>query len=455
MAAFIAAVISTWARHEVIEGVNPSLWARYIPPALIAGVLVPLCLSRVPEKRGTLFLSKHLLRLAKGVVLATLLLAFLSFFYRGEEYSRGAMLIFIPTSLLLVWFAGRFHIWLLDRIRANEQAASRVVVVGMGSQGIRLAAELEASPATQKVVGYLDTTANPDARSLERLGTPSDLATVIREHGVSMVVITSDRLGAAQIEDAIGVAMAEGAKWMLVPQIHGMVLDRLSFEVVNGIPVVSERGGRIVGHHWYLKRAFDIVGAGIALILSSPLFLLAAVATRLSSRGPVIYRQERIGMNGRPFTLYKFRTMRVDCDTSTHEQYVARWITGKTGEAAAGNGAVHKMTDDKRVTRVGRILRATSIDELPQLWNILKGDMSLVGPRPPIEYEVARYTDWHRRRLAVPPGVTGPWQVSGRNRLSFEDMVRLDIAYIESWSLGLDVKILLRTVPALFAHRGS
>jgi len=201
-----------------------------------------------------------------------------------------------------------------------------------------------------------------------------------------------------------------------------------------------------------IKRAMDIVGSALLVMLCAPLLLIIALAVKLSSRGPVLFRQDRVGQYGRRFTFLKFRSMRADNDPSVHKEYVTKLIAGEAERMPsrdAGEG-VYKLAQDSRVTRLGRFLRMTSLDELPQLLNVLRGDMSLVGPRPPIPYELAAYQTWHRRRLlGVKPGITGLWQVTGRSRVKFDDMVRLDLRYAMSWSPWLDVKILARTPGAV------
>jgi len=201
-----------------------------------------------------------------------------------------------------------------------------------------------------------------------------------------------------------------------------------------------------------IKRAMDIVGSAILVVLCAPLLLIIALAVKMSSRGPVLFRQDRVGQYGRRFTFLKFRSMRADNDPSVHKEYVTKLIAGEAERMpsrAAGEG-VYKLAQDTRITPIGRFLRKTSLDELPQLLNVLRGDMSLVGPRPPIPYELAAYQTWHRRRLLeVKPGITGLWQVTGRSRVKFDDMVRLDLRYAMSWSPWLDVKILARTPGAV------
>jgi lipopolysaccharide/colanic/teichoic acid biosynthesis glycosyltransferase len=207
-----------------------------------------------------------------------------------------------------------------------------------------------------------------------------------------------------------------------------------------------------------VKRAIDIVGSGLLLIALAPVLGIIALAIKLSSKGPVLFRQDRLGRFGAGFKCLKFRTMYTDNDPKTHREFIQQFIAGKTEneDATSTEPVVYKITNDPRVTAVGRFLRKTSLDEFPQFWNVLVGEMSLVGPRPPVPYEFEIYDYWHRRRiLEAKPGVTGLWQVSGRSRTCFDDMVRLDLQYSQSWSLWLDVKILLATPRAVLTGEGA
>jgi len=207
----------------------------------------------------------------------------------------------------------------------------------------------------------------------------------------------------------------------------------------------------------YLKRLVDIVGSTALMTLLLPVFLAIAIAVKLTSKGPVLFRQIRLGQDGKKFTFLKFRSMYVNNDHSIHEKYVTQFIAGSNDTAQAnGNQKVYKLTADPRVTPIGRFLRRTSLDELPQFWNVLQGEMSLVGPRPPVMYEYERYNLWHRQRLqGVKPGITGLWQVHGRSRVTFEDMVRLDIRYARTRSFWLDLEILLKTPRAVVSGNGA
>jgi lipopolysaccharide/colanic/teichoic acid biosynthesis glycosyltransferase len=210
-------------------------------------------------------------------------------------------------------------------------------------------------------------------------------------------------------------------------------------------------------HGYPLKRALDVVAALVALTVLSPLMLVVALAIKLTSPGPVIFCQSRVGKGGTPFKMYKFRSMRTDMDDRAHREFVAKLIDGgrPAADASAQAGAF-KMKADPRITAVGRFIRKTSIDELPQFYNVLQGQMSLVGPRPPVAYEAERYKSWHLRRvLELKPGLTGIWQVEGRSRVSFDDMVRMDLRYLRLCSLKFDLSILLRTVAVVLTCEGA
>jgi lipopolysaccharide/colanic/teichoic acid biosynthesis glycosyltransferase len=206
-----------------------------------------------------------------------------------------------------------------------------------------------------------------------------------------------------------------------------------------------------------LKRSIDVLGSLSALVLSLPLFLIIAAAIKLTSKGPVFFRQKRLGQYGQKFTFFKFRSMYTGTDHAIHEQYVGNYIAGTLAtEGQDHHRPVYKMTNDSRITRVGKFLRRTSLDEFPQFFNVLLGEMSLVGPRPPLPYEFARYGVWHKRRLlAVKPGITGLWQVAGRSKVPFDQMVRLDLKYADSWSLWMDIKILVKTPRAVLSSDGA
>jgi lipopolysaccharide/colanic/teichoic acid biosynthesis glycosyltransferase len=288
-----------------------------------------------------------------------------------------------------------------------------------------------------------------------------DVVGALRPGELAVLLPVTDHAGAERFIERVRGAAREG------PQVSGDARtypDSLFAEVLEGHPDTSgdnlltsgppDDGQRLARR---IKRVVDVVGASVALLVASPVMLVAAIAVALSSRGPIIYSQQRLGQHGRRFTFYKFRTMFVNADDRIHREYVTALIAGaKQGAAATDGPAWRKLERDPRITRVGRVLRRTSVDELPQLFNVLKGDLSLVGPRPPIPYEAERYEPWHMRRVTdAKPGISGPWQVDSRGRSSFDDMVRMDIEYARDWSLRRDLRILLKTVSVVLRGKGA
>ena len=239
--------------------------------------------------------------------------------------------------------------------------------------------------------------------------------------------------------------------WNIQPLANGTI----GFTMPILWDIINENQIHLISQ--FLKRLIDIVGSLIGIILSLPLMILVSILIKMTSKGPIFFKQTRLGYLGTPFTFFKFRTMKNNCDDQIHKQYVKKLIEAKNDEINLGTveNPQYKLTKDPRVTSIGLFLRKLSIDELPQLFNVLKGEMSLVGPRPPISYEIEEYQNWHYRRiLEVKPGITGLWQVLGRNKTTFDEMVRLDIHYAENWSLWLDIKILLKTIKVLFYFNG-
>ena len=257
--------------------------------------------------------------------------------------------------------------------------------------------------------------------------------------------MASSAVTVAELKPVAKAVRLEDVEVRITATLPEVLSSRLSVQPVAGVTALSLRPARLSGTQVVLKFAFDLLVAGLAVIVLSPLLLAVALAVKVSSPGPVLYTQRRVGLRGRPFTMLKFRTMRKGADAEVAQLRAERGV----------NDVMFKLADDPRVTRVGRWLRKFSIDEFPQLFNVIRGDMSLVGPRPPLPEEVTQYEDWHFDRLEAPPGITGLWQVSGRSELSFDDCVRLDVFYIENWSLAYDLYILAKTVPVLLRHRGA
>jgi exopolysaccharide biosynthesis polyprenyl glycosylphosphotransferase len=473
---FSSLLAATWLRHGTgfftpgMTGLTPV--SAYLFPAMVMAAVTVATFRYLGLYTVTYGRLIEGFKVLRGASLATLVTLALTFFYRGYSYSRATFLIFLPICIVAVLAMRHVYRHYRRAVMNHPAARRRVLIVGLGRVGRHLGAELLRKPSYYDLVGFVDDDPAKRADELQGkrvLGPTAELPALVRAHHVDEVLIAIPSARRERVLDLLGMCLRLRVRWKVVPDLYDVMLDRMSIDQVGGLPLLGLRGSNIVGFNWALKRAFDLAVGSLALALVSPILLLIALAIKLTSRGPVLYRQVRVGLHGKPFTFLKFRSMRVGGSHGIHVAYTKDWIYGRTGGAAPGprslgaaarleaagpdGDGVHKITSDPRVTLVGRVLRRTSLDELPQLWNVLRGDMSMVGPRPPIPYEVERYTEWHKRRLEVLPGITGLWQVSGRNALSFDQMVRLDIRYIETWSLEEDVRILLKTVPAVLLGR--
>lgn len=458
-----ASFLAVWLRHSFGIGgpVATPPWGAYVWPAVVITVALISLLAAWGLYDPASSVREELIQVAKATAIATMVVLTLSFFSRDYEYSRATVLLFFALTVPALMGTRALHRFLGRRLRSGADAGRRVAIVGLGPTGRRLAEALMNRPAYYNLVGFIETSSyrgNGSLNGIRVLGSAQDLEDIVQANQIDELFLADSSASLSHQQELIGACMEIGAGWRLVPNLAGLLKERVDIELVGGLPVVGLKGSRFVGYNWTIKRMFDILAAGLAGLVLLPFMAIIALAIKLTSRGPVLHRQERLGLGGRPFTLLKFRTMVSDAHSGPHQDYTAGWILGQTGGQRSGepdrNGSVHKIVDDPRVTTVGKILRATSLDELPQLWNVIRGEMSIVGPRPPLPYEVERYTEAHKRRFEALPGITGLWQVSGRNRLSFEEMVQLDVSYIENWSIRDDVRIVLRTIPALITERG-
>jgi exopolysaccharide biosynthesis polyprenyl glycosylphosphotransferase len=277
------------------------------------------------------------------------------------------------------------------------------------------------------------------------LGSLRDIERVINQQPLHEVIVALPANHHAQILNIIDSCRQYGVEFKLVPDLFEMRFNEVRIDALNGVPLIGVKSVALQGFNLFLKRGLDIFFAIGALIVAAIPMALIALFFKATSPGPVLFKQQRVGKGGRQFTCYKFRSMVADAEQRLHELLPQSDVSG----------VMFKMKNDPRVTPLGKFLRRTSLDELPQMFNILKGEMSWVGPRPPTPREVEQYNEWHLKRLDVSPGLTGLWQVSGRSDLSFEDMVKLDIYYAENWSLAVDAMIILKTIPAVIRREGA
>jgi exopolysaccharide biosynthesis polyprenyl glycosylphosphotransferase len=392
----------------------------------------------------------------KRVIDATIrlfgILAIVAFLLR-IDLARSYIITSLPVGLGLLLF-GRWawRRWLVSR-RAKGEFVARVLLVGSVESVVAIHRELGRSHDT----GYLVVGACvPGDRFAEHLpGTDIPLSTnleaidaTMREHDADTIVVTSsDELPPERIR-RLSWSLEPGRQHLvLAPSLTDIGGPRIHMRPVAGLPLIHVETPRYEGLKRFSKRAFDVVVTGVLVVLLAPLLLVVAAAVRITTPGPVFFRQQRVGLKGTRFNMLKFRSMVTDAE--------AQLDVLKSRDELDGNAVMFKMKNDPRVTPIGRFLRRYSIDELPQLFNVLDGTMSLVGPRPPLDSEVQAYENHVHRRFMVKPGITGLWQVSGRSNLSWEDTVRLDLYYVENWSMTGDLVILWRTARAVLARDGA
>jgi exopolysaccharide biosynthesis polyprenyl glycosylphosphotransferase len=356
--------------------------------------------------------------------------------------------IFYGTFVFAVIILGSLR-WSYEKITGALLRAAgyrrRAVLVGSGRHIEDVAHALTNEVhAPVEMVGFISLTPRPD-NGLRSLGRIEDVGEVLDVYRVQEVIIADPDFPQERAVDLVDTCHQRGVTVRIAPSTMEILVQRAEFVPGASVPLFELRPPVFDGIDYFVKRTFDVVVSLLLLLLLSPLLAVIAAAVRLSSRGPIIYHSYRPGIGGEPFACLKFRTMYSDADERQSD-------LESLNEAS---GALFKIRRDPRQTRVGRVLRRYSLDELPQLVNVLRGQMSLVGPRPLPERDFEQLEPWHKKRYLVLPGITGLWQISGRSELDFDDLVRLDFLYLERWSVGLDLAILLKTIPAVFSRRGA
>ncbi len=397
----------------------------------------------------TLPLGEEIWAAMKVAFGGTALLALVVYGLRLEFVSRWFLVVFGIVNFLFL-ATEKVALRLLSRwVRTRGFNFRTVLLVGTGQKAAQLADFLEAHPYWGfRVVGYLDDDNGGEIRRTNRWpcqGKITDLEAVLIREVVDELIFVIEKGKLGEYEQALLTAERHGVRAHVSMDIFPHVLARPILEELDGIPLLSFTTTPSNPLQLVVKRGIDLALSLVLLALTLPIQIVVALAIKLSSAGPIFFRQVRCGLNGRHFTLLKFRTMYAGAEERLHE----------ISHLNEMSGPVFKASKDPRLTPVGRILRKLSIDELPQLFNVIRGDMSLVGPRPPLPEEVSRYEPWQRRRLSMNPGITCLWQISGRNDLDFDRWMALDLKYIDTWSPMLDLKILLKTVPAVLLGKGA
>jgi exopolysaccharide biosynthesis polyprenyl glycosylphosphotransferase len=425
--------------------------SAYVPFALLLSLLLPITfkLDGVYNGRRGQSWFDQMYAIVNATAKGTIVLWAITFAFRPLVYSR---LLFGLAAVFIVLLTGLSRLVkgaIEGRLRRRGIGVDRVLIVGGGEVGRAVIRTIVARPELgYQIMGLVDD--NPDKGHTDigrvrGLGGLDKLAEIVDREAVDQVFITLPWMYHRKIMGIVRECQRKRIKARIVPDLFQMSLSQVDVDDLEGIPLIGIRETTIGRWQRALKRVMDVTIAVAGGLLASPLLGLIAAAIKLDSSGPAVFRQLRVGKGGRQFWCYKFRSMREGAEQE-QEQLQAY------NEA---DGPLFKMRDDPRRTRVGRWLRRASLDELPQLYNVLRGEMSIVGPRPPLPSEVAQYEAWQMRRMEVAPGITGMWQVSGRSDLTFDEACLLDIYYIENWSPSLDIKIMLRTLPKMLTGDGA
>lgn len=467
-----------WDQILILIGFAVAYWLRYVADwpdplrAIVAEVatqnqvefgaflpiLVPLMLLLALRfaVRGLYRSTPHLglieqisIIVNSTLIVIALLIIFV-FLYKPFYYSRlifafaGTLIVLLLSSWRLLTTAVRHWQW--------SRGIGRVgtLVVGGTGLGLQVMNEITSNPGLgYSLVGYLYDRPIVDRERATHvyryLGNLDDLEQAIRQSGAQQVILALPFWEQGRLPVLVSTCQSLGVGYLLAPDFYQLSFDRVDLHQLSGVPLLRPKEIRLHGANLVLKRITDVAAVLITAPISILLALLIAIVIRLDSPGPILFRQQRVGKNGQLFTCYKFRTMVPDAEERKAELALHN----------EADGPLFKMRDDPRITRFGRLLRRSSLDELPQLLNVLRGEMSIIGPRPALPEEVADYQIWHRRRLEVQPGCAGLVQALGRSDMSFDEQVRLDIYYAENWTIGMDLRILLMIIPAVIGGRGA
>ncbi len=434
--------------RELYYGERPILWglpwdaeAKWLPFLVLVTVLV--------FWRNGLYAPREQRAGAGRIVSSLLLVTVITLaFAVGTGYQHTTFGLYVTTFVLSVLMIGALRssyevvtrdVW---RVRGTRR---RAVLVGEGERLVALHRALGVGRGgiDYEFLGVISE--NGEVDDLPVLGGVAELSRVLHDGRPDELIVSAVDLGEEQLLDLVEEAHRWGVKVRVAPTTTELLTQRAEYVAGQGVPLFELRSPVFAGLDWMIKRAFDLTVSFVLVVIATPVWAIIALSVKLDSRGPVLYRDRRVGLGEAEFGMFKFRSMQ---DGADQRQDVLEAVN-------EASGALFKIKDDPRVTRTGKILRRYSIDELPQLLNVLRGEMSLVGPRPLPLRDYVQLNDWHRKRYLVMPGMTGLWQVSGRIDLSFDDLVRLDFYYLENWSIWLDISILAKTLPAVLARRGA
>lgn len=398
--------------------------------------------SRIYNITTFYYMDRVFKHISKSFMLGSLATMSAMFFFEGDSFDR----LFLTTYLLIAYILLLVSTIIFRKVyqMKSKQHSPRTIFLGDIDKFEKLNYFVKKTNICYLTVGYV----RVNKKSLDGyLGYADDLERIIKDNKVDQVFIINDKYCESDIQQYIDTCIEMGVTVRVVVDLYKDKIAKSYVSSIGTYPVITYHTIALNNSEKAIKRTMDILGAIVGIILFGPLMLVVAIAIKLDSPGPVIFKQTRVGMNGRYFKIFKFRTMFVDAEKEKTKLMKNNEVEG---------GYMFKMKDDPRITKIGRFLRKTSIDELPQFFNVLLGDMSLVGTRPPTVEEVKLYNRNHWRRISIKPGITGMWQVSGRSKItSFDEIVNLDTKYIDEWSVKMDLKVLLKTVYVLLKREGA
>ena len=393
--------------------------------------------------------SKIAFIVAKSLAMGLALIIVFFFVAKIQTVSRPLLVAFAGISFCLINLKEAAISEYFNHARRLERNFRNVLIGGMGEVARKTIELVEQNPQWgYKICGVVVPESFRDKGDLfgyKILGTYGEISRVLTTDQYDQVIFAVGKRHLHEVEDAIYACELQGIDAWLIADFFKAAIAKARFEEFHNLPALVFSTSPEFSWSLLLKSVFDKAGAAVLLILTSPLFIIVPIIIKLTSRGPAFFKQKRAGLRGREFPMYKFRSMRSDAEQQRAELEILNEL----------EGAAFKMTNDPRITRFGRFIRRTSIDELPQLVNVLKGDMSLIGPRPLCICDVDKFKEWQRRRQTMKPGITCLWQISGRSQIDFETWMRLDLQYIDNWSLALDLKVLFKTIPLVLFCRGA
>jgi len=441
--------IAYWIRDSLYkEGLYPLktyLWLLLIIIPFWAVILPSMGLYRTERPYS---IKTEIWKLLKAVILGTLILEAIIFMMKSIYISRLLIGFFGATNFVMLVVSKPFFRYAIN-ILAEKGEMNRILIVGTGKRAKELAKEIEGDKLLHmKILGFISENSQTRASVINGysvLGTIKDIPGIIEREVIDEVIFAVPRNMLDELENIFLHCDEIGVKTRVALNFSPKMVSKVSLENFKGTSLLTFSATPKNEFALLGKRILDILGSSLLLILTFPLFILISILIKATSKGPVFFKQIRCGLNGRRFIMYKFRTMVEGAEN----------MKGDFEKMNVLSGPVFKIKRDPRITLIGRFLRRRSLDELPQLINILKGEMSFVGPRPPLPEEVEKYERWQRRRLSMRPGLTSLWQISGRNEIDFEEWMRLDLKYIDEWSFLNDIKIILKTIPVVILGKGA